>query len=44
MAKGYVSVSGLKVKYDSPILDGVFLTMKKGEFVSIVGKSGAGKT
>ncbi len=44
MAKEHVSVKGLKVNYGETILENVFLKARKGEFVSIVGKSGEGKT
>ncbi|MCR4369045.1 MAG: ABC transporter ATP-binding protein [archaeon] len=44
MTMEHVSVKGLSVKYGKPILKNIFLKARKGEFVSIVGKSGEGKT
>ncbi|VVB99570.1 Trehalose/maltose import ATP-binding protein MalK [uncultured archaeon] len=44
MAKEHVSVKGLAVEFNERVLEDVFLQMRKGEFVSIVGKSGSGKT
>jgi len=44
MVNKYVSVIGLGVKFEQEILKGIFIDIKKGEFVSIVGKSGIGKT
>ncbi len=46
MTREFVSVKGLNVSYsgNAPVLENVFFTAKKGEFTSIVGKSGVGKT
>jgi ABC-type nitrate/sulfonate/bicarbonate transport system ATPase subunit len=44
MVNNYVCLKGLSIKYSEEILKNVFLDIKKGEFVSIVGKSGVGKT
>jgi len=44
MSNKHVSVKGLCVKFQDYVLQDLFLDMKKGEFVSIVGKSGTGKT
>lgn len=41
----HISVDGLRVKYgDMEVLHGVDFQVKRGEFVSIVGKSGCGKS
>lgn len=44
MSKHIVLVRGLSVNFSEPVLENVFLNMRKGEFISIVGKSGTGKT
>lgn len=44
MSHTLVSVKGMNVHFDKPVLKDIFLTVKKGEFVSIVGKSGVGKS
>ena len=44
MTNEHVLISGLKVNFGEKILDNIFLKVKKGEFVSIIGKSGEGKT
>jgi len=44
MSNELVSIKCLGVKFDGIILEKVFLNIKKGEFISIVGKSGVGKT
>jgi sulfonate transport system ATP-binding protein len=44
MSHALVSVKGLNVHFKEPVLKGLFLSVKKGEFVSIVGKSGVGKS
>ncbi|MBU0635750.1 ABC transporter ATP-binding protein [Candidatus Micrarchaeota archaeon] len=44
MANTYLSIKGLRIKYSETVLHNVFLDMKKGEFIAIVGKSGVGKT
>ena len=44
MANPYVCAKALGVKFDSDILRNLFFDVKKGEFVSIVGKSGVGKS
>lgn len=44
MSNEHVNIKGLSVRFDEPVLDGVFLKIKKGEFVSLVGKSGVGKS
>src|SRR3989344_5464305 len=46
MTNEFFSVKGLNVGFsgNEPVLKNVFLNAKKGEFTTIVGKSGAGKT
>ncbi|HIH09374.1 MAG TPA: ABC transporter ATP-binding protein [Candidatus Diapherotrites archaeon] len=44
MTRKHVAVKGLNVDFEKPVLKNVFLDMKKGEFVSIVGRSGTGKS
>jgi sulfonate transport system ATP-binding protein len=44
MGNKLVSVKGLEVKYKEDVLKGIFFEIGKGEFVSIIGKSGIGKT
>ena len=44
VTRSHVSVKGLGVKLGQQIIEGIFMEMKKGEFASIVGKSGTGKT
>ncbi|MFA6254359.1 MAG: ABC transporter ATP-binding protein [Candidatus Paceibacterota bacterium] len=40
-----ISVKNLSVRYDGqPVLAGINLEVKKGEFIAIVGQSGSGKT
>ncbi len=44
MSRYHISISDLCVRYSEPVLEKVFLQLRKGEIVSIVGKSGCGKT
>ena len=46
MTREFVSVKGLKVNFShsEPVLENVFLNMKKGEFATVIGKSGVGKS
>ncbi|TNF47039.1 MAG: ATP-binding cassette domain-containing protein [Bacteroidetes bacterium] len=39
-----LSVNGVGLSYDREVLKGVELVVKKGEIISVVGRSGAGKT
>jgi iron(III) transport system ATP-binding protein len=39
-----LEIKNISLSYDRKILDGIDLSVKKGEIVSIVGRSGAGKT
>jgi len=42
---GHIQVRGLKVCYGShEVIRGINFTVQKGEFVSVIGKSGCGKS